>query len=120
MADRAMVNGKQLKMAQLSPTNISINTIAHNLANALDASAGLDPAMTEDLRVLLRLTAGEVDRIRKANRKAAAEAKRASGQAAKKPKTRSRAANIEAEAKPTKSTARSRRAGPAINGVDAH
>ena len=107
-------------MAQLSPPNISINTIAHNLANALDASAELDPAMTEDLRALLRLAASEVDRVRTANRKAAAAAKRASGQDEKKPRTRSRAATAAAEAKPAKSRARSRRIEPALNGVDAY
>lgn len=107
-------------MVQLSPASVSINSIAHCLANALDASAGLDAAMTEDLRALLRLATAEVDRVRNANRKAIAAAKRASGQPAKKTRTRSRAANIEVEEKPAKAKARSRRAEQTVNGAGAH
>jgi hypothetical protein len=64
-------------MANLSPSTVAINTIAHCLANALDASTGLDASMSADLRALLRVAAGEVDRVRKSNRKAAVAAKRA-------------------------------------------
>ncbi len=70
-------------MPNLSPSTIAINTIAHNLANAATAACDLDPAITQDLRSLLHLAACEVDRVRKASRKAAAAAKRAGGKPAK-------------------------------------
>ncbi len=100
-------------MANLSPTTVAINTIAHNLANAAEALKGLDPALSEDLRALLNVAAGEIARVRKAARKAAAATKRSGGDAVKskkkaasaskkapvvdapapKPKTRRKAAN---------------------------
>ncbi len=64
-------------MSTLSPSTVAINTIAHSLANALNAAAGLDATQSEDLCALLRIAAGEVDRVRKANRKAASAVKRA-------------------------------------------
>ncbi|WP_127075303.1 hypothetical protein [Rhodomicrobium lacus] len=69
-------------MASLSPNTIAINTIAHNLANAADAVAALDVAISEELRALIRLANAEVARVRKAARKAAATAKRAAAAAA--------------------------------------
>ena len=107
-------------MANLSPSTVAINTIAHCLANALDASAGLDLVISEDLRALLRLTATEIDRVRKTNRKAAAAAKRAAGQCGKKTKSkRARVEVPEAQPKAAKSKSRSRKA-EAANGVLAH
>ena len=107
-------------MANLSPTTVAINTIAHNLANAMDASAGLDAALSENLRALLRIAAGEIDRVRKANRKAAAAAKRASGQSEKKPGSkRARKAGTEDQPKPAKQKGRSRKA-EANGGVVTH
>ena len=75
-------------MAHLSPSAAAINAIAHCLANALDASTRLDTQMSEDLRAMLRIAAGEVDRVRKENRKAATAAKRASGEPEKKSRKR--------------------------------
>ncbi|WKW52354.1 hypothetical protein [Rhodomicrobium lacus] len=69
-------------MASLSPNTIAINTIAHNLANAADAVAALDVAISEELRALIRLANAEVARVRKAARKAAATAKRAAAASA--------------------------------------
>ncbi|MBT3071925.1 hypothetical protein KKP04_13745 [Rhodomicrobium sp. Az07] len=92
-------------MASLSPNTIAINTIAHNLANAADAVAALDAAISEELRALIRLANAEVVRVRKAARKAAAAAKRAAVAAAtavesKQPARRGRKpkAKIEASA----------------------
>jgi hypothetical protein len=73
-------------MSKLSPSTVAINTIAHNLANALNAVSELDRTISEDLRSLLHLASCEVDRVRKANRKAAAAAKRASGKPVKSEK----------------------------------
>ena len=89
-----MIYGKQLEMAHLSPTVVAINTIAHCLANALDASAGLDAAMSDDLRALLRVATGELERVRKANRKASSAAKRAPVNAEKKSSNRSSGARL--------------------------
>lgn len=106
-------------MANLSPSTVAINTIAHCLANALDASAGLDSALSADLRALLHITTGEIDRVRKANRKAASAAKRA-GQSGKKSASKSaRKAAIEEQPKPAKSKGRSRKA-DAVNGAVTH
>ena len=108
-------------MANLSPSTVAINTIAHCLANALDASTGLDASMSADLRALLRVASGEVDRVRKSNRKAAAAAKRApAAQSGKKSKSkRARAEVAEVQPKPAKSKSRSRKA-QAVNGVVTH
>lgn len=108
-------------MANLSPSTVAINTIAHCLANALDASAGLDMTVSDDLRALLRVAAGEVDRVRKANRKATTAAKRANGgSSAKKTKSkRARAEETEVQAKPAKPKNRSRKA-EASNGLVTH
>jgi hypothetical protein len=108
-------------MANLSPSTVAINTIAHCLANALDASSGLDASMSADLRALLRVASGEIDRVRKANRKAAAAAKRAPVvQSGKKAKSkRARAEETEAQPKPAKSKSRSRKA-QAANGLVTH
>ena len=108
-------------MANLSPSSAAINTIAHCLANALDASAGLDTAVSDDLRALLRIAVGEADRVRKANRKATAAAKRAEGgSSGKQTKSkRARARETEAQAKPAKPKSRSRKA-EAANGLVAH
>ena len=108
-------------MANLSPSTVAINTIAHCLANALDASTGLDASMSADLRALLRVASGEVDRVRKSNRKAAAAAKRAPAtQCGKKSKSkRARAEETESQPKPAKSKSRSRKA-DALNGVVTH
>ena len=108
-------------MANLSPSTVAINTIAHCIANAMDASAGLDVAMSEDLRALLRIAATEIDRVRKSNRKAASAAKRTSGgQSGKKPKAkRARASQTEAPSKPAKSKSRSRKA-ESLNGLVTH
>ncbi len=99
-------------MANLSPTTVAINTIAHNVANALDACIGLDASMSEDLRALLRIATTEIDRVRKANRKAAAAAKRTSGQSGKKGGSkRARKVQAEEQSKPAKpKAARSRKA----------
>ncbi|KAI93343.1 hypothetical protein T281_17290 [Rhodomicrobium udaipurense JA643] len=69
-------------MASLSPNTVAINTIAHNLANAADAVAALDAAISEELRALIRLANAEIVRVRKAARKAAATAKRTAAAAA--------------------------------------
>ena len=108
-------------MSNLSPSTVAINTIAHCLANALDASAGLDMTVSDDLRALLRVAAGEVDRVRKANRKAMTAAKRANGgSSAKKTKSkRARAEETEVQAKPAKPKNRSRKA-EASNGLVTH
>ncbi len=108
-------------MANLSPSTVAINTIAHCLANALDASSGLDASMAADLRALLRVASGEVDRVRKSNRKAAAAAKRAPAeQAGKKAKSKRAIAEvIEVQQKPGKSKSRSRKA-QAANGLVTH
>jgi hypothetical protein len=104
-------------MANLSPSTAAINTIAHCLANALDASAGLDTTVSDDLRALLRIAVGEVDRVRKANRKATTAAKRANGgSSGKKTKSkRARAEETEPQAKPAKPKSRSRKAEAANN-----
>jgi hypothetical protein len=108
-------------MANLSPSTVAINTIAHCLANALDASSGLDASMSADLRALLRVASGEVDRVRKSNRKAAAAAKRApAAPSGKKAKSkRARADVTEVQQKPEKSKSRIRKA-QAANGLVTH
>jgi len=107
-------------MSNLSPSTVAINTIAHCLANALDVSAGLDTTVAEDLRALLRVAAGEVDRVRKANRKATTAAKRVNGSTGKKTKSkRARAEETEAQAQPAKPKSRSRKA-EATNGLATH
>ncbi len=107
-------------MANLSPSTVAINTIAHNIANALDACAGLDAKLSEDLHALLRIAATEVDRVRKANRKAATAAKRTGGQSAKKGGSkRAHKASTEEHSKPAKSKSRSRKA-ETSNSVVAH
>lgn len=85
-------------MPNLSPSTIAINTIAHNLANAANAARDLDTAISQDLRALLHLAASEVDRVRKASRKAAAAAKRSSAKTVKseKPAPTKRAKSVEA------------------------
>jgi hypothetical protein len=90
-------------MASLSPNTIAINTIAHNLANAADAVAALDVAISEELRALIRLANAEVARVRKAARKAAATAKRAAAAASiavepKQPARRGRKPKAKVEA----------------------
>ena len=103
-------------MSNLSPSTVAINTIAHCLANALDVSAGLDTAAADDLRVLLRIAVGEVDRVRKAT----TAAKRANGSSGKKAKSkRARAEETEAQAQPVKPKSRSRKA-EATNGLATH
>ncbi len=116
-------HGKQNKMSNLSPSTVAINTIAHCLANAMDASAGLDPALSADLRALLHISSGEIDRVRKANRKAVAAVKRA-GQSGKKSGSKSARkaetkAEVEEQPKPAKSKGRSRKA-VAVNGAVTH
>ena len=110
-------------MANLSPSTVAINTIAHYLANAMDASDGLDAALSEDLRALLRIAVGEIDRVRKANRKAAAAAKRAAVAGKKSGSKSARKAEAKAETeqqpKPAKSKGRTRKA-EAVNGVVTH
>jgi hypothetical protein len=108
-------------MANPSPSTAAINTIAHCLANALDASAGLDTTVSDDLRALLRIAVGEIDRVRKANRKATRAARRANdGSSGKKTKSkRTRAAETEAQAKPARPKSRSRKA-EAANGLVTH
>jgi hypothetical protein len=108
-------------MANPSPSTAAINTIAHCLANALDASAGLDTTVSDDLRALLRIAVGEIDRVRKANRKATTAAKRANGgSSGKKTKSkRARAEETEAQAQPAKPKSRSRKA-EAANGLATH
>jgi hypothetical protein len=108
-------------MANLSPSTAAINTIAHSLANALDASSGLDTTVSDDLRALLRIAVGEVDRVRKANRKATTAAKRANGGSSdKKTKSkRARAEESEPQAKPAKPKSRSRKA-EAANSLVTH
>ncbi len=104
------------KMSKLSPSTVAINTIAHCLANASNAVSELDASLSQDLRSLLHLAACEVDRVRKANRKAASAAKRAaSGKTAKSGKKAStkRAKSIEA---PVAAKTRGRRKA-AVNGV---
>jgi hypothetical protein len=107
-------------MSNLSPSTVAINTIAHCLANALDVSAGLDTTVADDLRALLRIAVGEVDRVRKANRKATTAAKRVNGSSGKKTKSkRARAEETEAQAQPAKPKSRSRKA-EATNGLATH
>ena len=103
-------------MANLSPSTVAINRIAHCLANALDASSGLDASMSADLRALLR--------VRKSNRKAAAAAKRApAAQSGKKSKSKRAGSEVtevtEVQQKPGKSKSRSRKA-QAPNGLVTH
>ena len=107
-------------MAHLSPSAAAINAIAHCLANALDASTGLDAQISEDLRAMLRIAAGEVDRVRKANRKAATAAKRASGEPEKKSRKRARPEETEAQRKPAKSKRRVRKAEAASSVIASH
>jgi hypothetical protein len=112
-------------MANLSPSTVAINTIAHCLANALDAANGLDASMSADLRALLRVASGEIDRVRKSNRKAAAAAKRAPAvQPAKKAKSkRARVAVTEVtevQQKPGKSKSRGRKVQAANGGIVTH
>ena len=104
-------------MAHLSPSAAAINAIAHCLANALDA---LDAQMSEDLRAMLRIAAGEVDRVRKANRKAATVAKRASSEPEKKSRKSARAEETEAQRKPAKSKGRARKAVTANSVIASH
>ena len=108
-------------MGNHSPSTVAINTIAHCLANALDASVGLDTTGADDLRALLRVAVGEVDRVRKANRKATTAAKRTNGgSSGKKTKSkRARAEETEAQAQPAKPKSRSRKA-EATNGLVTH
>ena len=111
-------------MANFSPSTVAINTIAHCLANALDASSGLDVSMSADLRALLRVASGEIDRVRKSNRKAAAAAKRASAaQSGKKLKSKRAGSEVtevtEVQQKPGKSKSRSRKA-QTPNGLVTH
>ena len=111
-------------MANLSHSTVAINTIAHCLANALDASTGLDASMSADLRALLRVAAGEVDRVRKSNRKAAVAAKRAPAeQPGKKSKSKRARAEVtevsQVQQNPGKSKSRSRKA-QAANGLVTH
>ena len=107
-------------MANLSPSTVAINTIAHCLANALDVSAELDASLAGDLRALLHIASGEVDRVRKANRKASTAAKRASVSPAKNQKAkRARVEQTEAEPKAAKPRSRTRKV-EAINGAVAH
>ncbi len=105
-------------MANLSPTTVAINTIAHNLANATEAVNGLDPALSEDLRALLNIAAGEIARVRKAARKAAAAMKRSGSDAVKSKKKAASASKkapaVEAPA-PKPKTRRK-----ATNGMTAH
>jgi hypothetical protein len=107
-------------MANLSPTTVAINTIAHNLANAVEAVKGLDPEMSADLRALINIAAGEIARVRKAARKAAAAAKRSGGEA-KKSENKAAAASKRApavEAPATTPKPKTRR--KAANGMTAH
>ena len=111
-------------MANLSPSTVAINRIAHCLANALDASSGLDASMSADLRALLRVASGEIDRVRKSNRKAATAAKRAPAtQSGKKSKSKRAGSEVtevtEVQQKPGKSKSRSRKA-QAPNGLVTH
>ena len=111
----------KFEMANLSPSTVAINTIAHCIANAMDASSGLDATMSEDLRALLRIAATEIDRVRKSNRKAASVAKRASGgQSGKKSKSKRARVEVvevtEVQPKTGKSKSRSRKA-VAANGL---
>jgi hypothetical protein len=107
-------------MANLSPTTVAINTIAHNLANAAEAMKGLDPAMSQDLRALLNIAAGEIARVRKAARKAAAAAKRSEGEAKKSDKNAASASKkapvVEGPAPAPKPKTRRK----AANGMTAH
>jgi hypothetical protein len=106
-------------MPNLSPATIAINTIAHSLANAVSAASEFDAAVSQDLRSLLHLAACEVDRVRKANRKAASAAKRAGGKSQKSEKkaTPKRARAVEA---PVAAKPRGRRKASTVNGVTAH
>ena len=107
-------------MAHLSPSTVAINTVAHCLANALDASTGLDSAISQDIRGLLRIASGEIDRVRKANRKAQTAARRAAQQFEKKSKSkRAPVEQIQAQPKLAKPKGRVRKA-EAANGVGAH
>jgi len=107
-------------MANLSPSTVAINTVAHCIANALDASAGLDAVISEDLRALLRIAATEVDRVRKTNRKASLATKRSADQSGKKSKTkRAPVEETVAQLKPAKAKGRGRKAQTA-NGIVAH
>lgn len=109
-------------MANLSPTTVAINTIAHNLANAAEAVKGLDTALSEDLRALLNIAAGEIARVRKEARKAAAAAKRSEGSAKKSGKKIAAAAKkappVEAPAPAPAPKPKTRR--KAANGMTAH
>ena len=102
-------------MAHLSPSTVAINTIAHCLANAIDAAAGLDASVSEDLRALLRIAASEAGRVRKANRKAAAAAKRTAESQSEKKATSKR--KNQAEVQPAEKPKSRRRKAEAVNGV---
>ena len=110
-------------MANLSPTTVAINTIAHHLASAMDATVGLDAALSGDLRALLRIAVDEADRVRKANRKAASAAKRAIVAGKKSGSKSARKAEAKAETEQQKKSAKSKgrtRKAEASNGVAAH
>ena len=106
-------------MSTLSPSTVAINTIAHSLANALNAASGLDATVSDDLCALLRLAAGEVDRVRKASRKAASAAKRAAKKSENKAEKKSpkRAGKTDAMAAPKQ---KGRRKAETVNAVLAH
>ena len=102
-------------MANLSPSTVAIDTIAHCLANAIDAAAGLDASVSEDLRALLRIAASEARRVRNADRKAAAVAKR-TAESKSETKAASKRKNQVEEQSAEKPKSRRRKA-EAVNGI---
>jgi hypothetical protein len=107
-------------MSNLSPATIAINTIAHSLANAVSAASELEAVLSQDLRSLLHLASCEVDRVRKANRKAASAAKRAGGKPEKSEKKATSTKRARATETPVAAKSRGRRKATTVNGVTAH
>jgi hypothetical protein len=106
-------------MGKLSPSTIAINTIAQSLANSASAARDLDAGISEDLRSLLHLAVCEIDRVRKAQRKAASAAKRAAdkpGNKSEKKSSPKQKRNAEVAAAPKQKVRRKL----TVNGISAH
>ncbi|MGO9547685.1 MAG: hypothetical protein ACLPPF_23205 [Rhodomicrobium sp.] len=99
-------------MPNSSPAVYAIDSIAQCLATAAEAVCVLDVVASRDLRSLLQIAACEVERVRKATRKAAAP-KKVAAKAGKKPAKR------EAKAVPLQTKSR-RKAAATVNGAAAH
>jgi hypothetical protein len=101
-------------MANISPANQAIDSIAQCLANASEAARRLDNAISNDLRSLLRIAGCEAERVRKTARKHSAS-KKPAPKSAKGPAKRERAEVAKMAPQQTKGRRRA-----AANGVAAH